>query len=125
MQGLCRVYDAFGTLREWLMAAACAAGEVCNMDKRYRAVYRNDPEFEKELLESFISKQRTAPARPAASRTSTVIVRKEIIPFYYAIYDHELKRYTRLMYRNANPRDTSLQTVPVPEEKQPINPDAG
>ncbi len=89
------------------------------MDKRYRAVYRNDPEFEKELLESFISKQRTAPARPASSRTSTVIVRKEIIPFYYAIYDHELKRYTRLMYRNANPRDPSLQTVPVPAEMQP------
>src|SRR5690606_13336691 len=53
-----------------------------------------------ELLRLFLHKHRPVPKRPAFSRTSTIIVRKELLPFYYAIYDHDLCRFVELQYRN-------------------------
>lgn len=74
-------------------------------------------ELEKELMLQFLGKQRSIPKRPAYSRMSTLIIRKELLPFYYAIYDHDLGRFVELQYRIG--KDGPLTAVPVPMEMQP------
>lgn len=69
------------------------------------------------VLEAFLKKPRRVPTRPGASRTSTLVVRKEIVPFYYAIYDHDLGRFTALQYRPT--KDAPLRSVALAPEKQP------
>ncbi|MGV9014004.1 MAG: hypothetical protein ACOH13_15540 [Flavobacteriales bacterium] len=54
---------------------------------------------DKAVRDSFLAKPRRVPMRPDASRTSILVVRKEVLPYYYAIYDHDLERYTELQYR--------------------------
>ena len=70
-------------------------------------------EMEQGLLESFLSKPRRTPARPAWSRTSTLIIRKEALPFYYAIYDHEQGRFTELQYRSAPLSPLRIIQIPL------------
>lgn len=78
---------------------------------------QKDPGFEQELLQCFLEKARPAPARPAYSRTSTIIIRKELVPFYYAIYDHDRCRFLELQYRNG--KDSPLLSIHIPESMQP------
>ena len=73
--------------------------------------------MEQGLLESFLSKPRRTPARPAWSRTSTLIIRKEALPFYYAIYDHEQGRFTELQYRSTPLSPLRIIQLPLPATK--------
>ena len=78
---------------------------------------QGDPDFEQELLQRFLESTRPVPARPHYSRTSTIIIRKEVGPFYYAIYDHERLRFIELQYRTG--KDSPLLSIPIPESMQP------
>lgn len=81
---------------------------------------QQDTDIGRELLGLFLQKHRPIPKRPAFSRTSTLIVRKEFLPFYYAIYDHDLARFIELQYRTV--KDGPLLTVQVPMDVQPPGP---
>ncbi|MBK9421241.1 MAG: hypothetical protein IPN44_09310 [Flavobacteriales bacterium] len=73
---------------------------------------------DKAVRESFLAKPRRVPTRPDASRTSILVVRKEVLPYYYAIYDHDLERYTELQYRlslNEPLRSVVLSALMQPE----------
>ena len=76
-----------------------------------------DPEFEQDLLHRFLDKARPVPTRPPYSRTSTIIIRKELVPFYYAIYDHDRYRFIELQYRHD--KDSPLLSIRIPESMQP------
>lgn len=78
---------------------------------------QRDPGFEKELLQLFLERPRAVPIRPPCSRTSTLIIRKELVPFYYAIYDHDRYRFIELQYRHGE--DSPLLSIPIPESMQP------
>ncbi|HQV38121.1 MAG: hypothetical protein IPO60_00420 [Flavobacteriales bacterium] len=78
---------------------------------------RRDPELEQELLQRFLERSRPVPSRPPCSRTSTIIIRKELIPFYYAIYDHDLYRFIELQYRHG--KDSPLFSIRIPDSMQP------
>ena len=78
---------------------------------------QRETDVKKELLRLFLQKQRPVPKRPAFSRTSTLIVRKEFLPFYYAIYDHDLARFVELQFRSV--KDGPLQSLPIPLGMQP------
>ncbi len=81
------------------------------------SVKRRDPEFEQELLHRFLERSLPVPSRPPYSRTSTNIIRKELLPFYYAIYDHDLYRFIELQYRLG--KDSPLLAIRIPESMQP------
>lgn len=81
---------------------------------------QRDVDVEQELLRLFLKKERPVPDRPPFSRTSTIIVRKELLPFYYAIYDHDLSRFVELQYRND--KDGPLISIHVPLNMQPPRP---
>ena len=81
---------------------------------------QRDVDVEQELLRLFLKKERPVPDRPPFSRTSTIIVRKELLPFYYAIYDHDLSRFVELQYRND--KDGPLISIHVPLSMQPPRP---
>ena len=84
-----------------------------------QAAEQAQTELEQRILEGFLSKPRAVPKRPAWSGHSMVIIRKESVPFYYAIYDHDLGRFTELQYR-AGP-GSPLRHIPVPEGRaQPL-----
>jgi len=74
-------------------------------------------DMERRIMERFIAKPRKYPPRPAWSRTSIVIIRKEVVPFYYAIYDHEQERFVELQYK-ASP-SSPLRSIEVPSTLQP------
>lgn len=74
-------------------------------------------EVEEELLRCFTEKPRHIPARPAHSSTSVLVVRKEWLPFYYAIYDHDLKCFVALQYRHT--RNAPMRTIRIPAQRQP------
>lgn len=76
-----------------------------------------DQQLDLLVREAFLKKPRHVPARPEASRTSTLVVRKEVVPYYYAIYDHDLERFTELQYRLTP--DGVLRTVPLSATMQP------
>lgn len=76
------------------------------------ALKQQDTDLGQDLLRLFLLKHRPIPRRPACSRTSTVIVRKELLPFYYAIYDHDLCRFVELQFRSM--KDGPLRSVPIP-----------
>lgn len=78
---------------------------------------QRDLEFEQELLQCFLERSRPIPKRPTYSRTSTIIIRKELIPFYYAIYDHDRYCFIELQYRSG--KNSPLLSVPIPESMQP------
>ena len=78
---------------------------------------QRDMDVGQELLRLFLKKERPIPDRPPFSRTSTIIVRKELLPFYYAIYDHDLSRFVELQYRND--KNGPLMSVLVPTGMQP------
>ena len=78
---------------------------------------QRDPEFEQELLQRFLERYRPVPQRPPYSRTSTLIIRKELLPFYFAIYDHDRYRFIELQYRLG--RDSPLFSIQIPESMQP------
>ena len=78
---------------------------------------QRDQEFERELLLEFLGRSRTVPPRPSYSRTSTIIIRKELLPFYYAIYDHDLFRFIELQYRDG--KDSPLHYIRIPDDMQP------
>lgn len=80
-------------------------------------VDQRDAEFEQELLQRFLERTRSVPSRPPHSRTSTIIIRKELLPFYFAIYDHDRYRFIELQYRLG--KDSPLLSVQVPEAMQP------
>ena len=73
--------------------------------------------LEEALLRNFVSKPRQIPARPSFSRNSTIIIRKQVLPFYFAIYDHDLQRFVELQYRHAE--GGPLETMLVPADMQP------
>lgn len=81
---------------------------------------QQESDIGQELLRLFLHKHRPVPKRPAFSRTSTIIVRKEILPFYYAIYDHDLRRFVELQYRNV--KDGPLLSVQIPAGMHPPDP---
>ncbi|MBS1570411.1 MAG: hypothetical protein JST45_13365 [Bacteroidetes bacterium] len=74
-------------------------------------------ELEGALLRNFMHTERPVPQHPHWSRTTTVVIRKQVLPYYYAIYDHELHRYVELQYRVG--RDAPLCHMDVPAEAQP------
>ena len=74
-------------------------------------------DMERRIVERFPSKPRKHPPRPAWSRTSILIIRKEVVPFYYAIYDHEQERFVELQYRTGP--NSPLLSIPVPSTLQP------
>ena len=78
---------------------------------------QRDPDLEQSLLQCFLDRSRPVPPRPPYSRTSTVIIRKEVVPFYFAIYDHDRFRFIELQYRNG--KDSALLSIPIPESLQP------
>ena len=78
---------------------------------------QRETDVKMELLRLFLKKHRPVPKRPAFSRTSTLIVRKEFLPFYYAIYDHDLARFVELQFRSV--KDGPLQSFPIPLGMQP------
>ena len=47
-----------------------------------------------------------------------LVVRKEVVPFYYAIYDHDLGRFTELQYRIS--KDAPLRSVVLSPMLQPM-----
>lgn len=69
------------------------------------------------LLKNFTGRPRPVPMRPLYSRTSTIIIRKQVLPFYYAIYDHDLQRFVELQYRHG--AGGTLQHLAVPADMQP------
>ena len=77
-------------------------------------------DMEQRILERFLAKPRKHPARPAWSHFSILIIRKEVVPFYYAIYDHELGRFVELQYR-AGP-SSPLRSIAVPGNVDPGTP---
>ena len=74
-------------------------------------------DLDKAVVDSFVGKRRPIPPRPARSRTTTVIIRKEVVSFYYAIYAHELGRFVELRYR-PDP-DAPMRSIPLPDSLQP------
>lgn len=74
-------------------------------------------DMERRIMERFLSKPRKHPPRPPWSRTSILIIRKEVVPFYYAIYDHEQERFVELQYK-AGP-SSPLRSIEVPNTLQP------
>lgn len=76
-------------------------------------------DMERRIMERFLSKPRKHPPKPAWSRTSILIIRKEVLPFYYAIYDHEQDRFVELQYK-AGP-SSPLRSIQVPSTLQPGN----
>ncbi len=78
---------------------------------------QRDPDFERELLQRFLERSRPIPSRPPYSRTSTIIIRKEVLPFYFAIYDHDRYRFIELQFRLG--KESPLLYIPVPESMQP------
>ena len=74
-------------------------------------------DMEQRILEQFLAKSRKHPPRPAWSHSSILIIRKEVVPFYYAIYDHEQERFVELQYR-AGPT-SPLRSITVPSNVQP------
>lgn len=78
----------------------------------------NLPEnLDKAVLDAFIGKRRPIPPRPARSRTTTLIIRKEVVAFYFAIYAHELGRFIELKYR-PNP-EAPMRSIQLPDSMQP------
>jgi len=75
-------------------------------------------DLERELLKHFAAKPRRIPKRPTCSPTSTVIIRRDLLPFYYAIFDHHLGSFTELRYRTS--KAGPLLSVRIPPETQPI-----
>lgn len=73
--------------------------------------------FDALVRDAFLNKPRQVPHRPEASRTSTIVVRKEVVAFYYAIYDHDLERFTELQYRETP--DSPLRSVALSPTMQP------
>ncbi len=69
------------------------------------------------LLENFAANVRPVPKRPLHSRTSTIIIRKQVLPFYYAIYNHDLQRFVELQYRLGE--DGTLRHLAVAQDRQP------
>ncbi len=88
---------------------------------RQRPVEEAATELDALLLRNFLGKERHVPARPHWSHTSTVIIRKQVLPFYYAIYDHDLHRFTELQYRGA--MNEPMRRVPVPATEHPPLPE--
>jgi hypothetical protein len=78
---------------------------------------REYEETERKLVEGFLSRPRRIPKRPQWSRTSIVIIRKEALPFYFAVYDHDLSRFVELQYRSGP--NASLRSVHLPDTMQP------
>jgi hypothetical protein len=74
-------------------------------------------ELDEELLQCFLASPRRIPEQPHYSRTSIVVVRKELLPFYYAVYDHAVHRFVELQYRQG--RNAPLHICPIPPETQP------
>lgn len=87
-----------------------------NSEERLTPTQR-ETDLKQELLRLFLQKRRPIPKRPALSRTSTLIVRKEFTPFYYAIYDHDQARFVELQFRSV--KDGPLQSVLIPLGMQP------
>jgi hypothetical protein len=77
-------------------------------------------DLEARLLHNFVNEERPTPARPQWSHTSVVIIRKQVLPYYFAIYDHDLHRFTELQYREA--RNAPLHRVAIPATGQPPPP---
>lgn len=77
-------------------------------------------DLERRIMERFVSKPRKHPPRPAWSRTSILIIRKEVVPFYYAIYDHEQERFVELQYRAGT--QSPVRSILVPSTVQPEAP---
>lgn len=50
-----------------------------------------------------------------------MIIRKHVLPFYYAIFDHALHRFVELQYRF--PQGSYLRTCNVPGDQQPPDPE--
>lgn len=73
--------------------------------------------IEEALVRNFTGKPRQIPARPSFSRTSTIIIRKQVLPFYYAIYDHDRQRFVELQYRQAE--GGPILKLKLPPDKQP------
>ena len=76
-------------------------------------------DMERRIMDRFIAKPRKHPPRPAWSRTSIVIIRKEVVPFYYAIYDHDQERFVELQYRTGPL--SPLRSIVVPSTLQPVS----
>lgn len=74
-------------------------------------------DIERRIMERFIAKPRKHPPRPEWSRTSILIIRKEVLPFYYAIFDHEQERFVELQYRVG--LHSPLRSIQVPSTLQP------
>jgi hypothetical protein len=77
-------------------------------------------EVEEELIRRFTSKPRRIPKRPPYSRISLLIIRKEWLPFFYALYDHDLHRFVELQYRHT--ANGPMRSVQIPPDRQPPGP---
>jgi len=77
----------------------------------------DENELIRRVLTSFLSRARRLPPRPARFDRTTVIVRKDIVPFYHAIYDHVRGRFVELQV--PRPGGPGLIIIPVPTDQQP------
>ncbi len=82
-----------------------------------RAEKHPPSDLEAELIRCFLAKPRSIPQRPSATHVSTLVIRKELLPFYFAIYDHDLGRFTALQY-HTDP-DAPLCSVALQPHEQP------
>ncbi|MFT3886158.1 MAG: hypothetical protein QM724_12255 [Flavobacteriales bacterium] len=80
-----------------------------------------EAELIRSVLSSFLSRARRLPRRPTRFTRSIVIVRKDIVPFYHAIYDHVRGRFTELQVPRPGSNNTLI--IPIPGDQQP--PDLG
>lgn len=81
-------------------------------------LFQNEAELVRRILLSFASRARRLPPRPRDFDRTIVIVRKDIVPFYHAIYDHARGRFIELHVPKPGAQSGVL-VIPVPPEHQP------
>lgn len=77
----------------------------------------NEAELSERIVRSFLGRARRLPPKPRDFDRTTVIVRKDIVPFYHAIYDHARGRFVELQV--PRPDGHGLLIVALPPDKQP------
>jgi hypothetical protein len=87
------------------------------MSKRSPPPPTNEVDLIRTVLSSFLSRARRSPRRPPRFTRSIVIVRKDVVPFYHAIYDHQRGRFVELQV--PRPGSTNTLIIPIPGDQQP------